>query len=265
MKCENMVFMCALCSIYVSNIVLCGKDFYEILGVKKTATDKQIKRAFRKLAVKYHPDKNKEKDAEEKFREIAKAYEVLSDSDKRKRYDQFGDAGDGNGGGPGDGGFGSHFDFNFNDFFKNFDHAFDGHKHRHHDHDGFTFTFGQDGGSFNFGDLFDDDDNDDDDGDFFGFGDDMFGGLHHMYDEESNGRHQAHFHAHNRAHDHVHNMHQKHRQMHAHHQMHGQHQAPRHNQHKSQTTHHTRSSGGRTCRTVTQRVGNMVTTHTECS
>jgi hypothetical protein len=57
-------------------------------------------------------------------------------------------------------------------------------------------------GSFNFGDLFDDDDNDDDDGDFFGFGDDMFGGLHHMYDEESNGRHQAHFHAHNRAHDH---------------------------------------------------------------
>jgi DnaJ-class molecular chaperone len=77
------------------------------------------------------------------------AYEVLSDSDKRKRYDQFGDAGDGNGGGPGDGGFGSHFDFNFNDFFKNFDHAFDGHKHRHHDHDGFTFTFGQDGGSFN--------------------------------------------------------------------------------------------------------------------
>lgn len=254
-----MIFMTALCSIYVTNLVLCGKDYYDILGVKKTATDKQIKRAFRKLAVKYHPDKNKEKDAEEKFREIAKAYEVLSDTEKRKRYDQFGDTGDA---GPhGGNGHGSHFDFNFNDFFKGFDHAFNDHKQGHHNHDGFRFTFGNDGGGFNFGDLFEDDDNGDDD-DFFsfhGFGNDMFGGhgFHSMYDEESNGRHQAHFHSHNKMHDHVHHMHQK--QAHAHH-MHNP-----HNQHNTHTMHTMRSSGGRTCRTVTQRVGNMVTTHTECS
>lgn len=72
MKCDNLLLVSALCSVYVTNLVLCSKDFYEILGVKKSATDKQIKRAFRKLAIKYHPDKNKAKNAEEKFREIAK-------------------------------------------------------------------------------------------------------------------------------------------------------------------------------------------------
>lgn len=67
------------------------KDLYEILGVPKTATDKEIKAAYRKLALKYHPDKNKsDKDAEKKFGEINVAYEILSDSKKRKQYDQFG-------------------------------------------------------------------------------------------------------------------------------------------------------------------------------
>jgi len=67
------------------------KDLYEILGVPKSATDKEIKAAYRKLALKYHPDKNKgDKDAEKKFGEINVAYEVLSDQKKRKQYDQFG-------------------------------------------------------------------------------------------------------------------------------------------------------------------------------
>ena len=67
------------------------KDYYEILGVSRDATQKEIKKAFRKLAIKYHPDKNKEKDAEEKFRDIAKAYDTLSNAEKRKKYDQFGE------------------------------------------------------------------------------------------------------------------------------------------------------------------------------
>lgn len=68
------------------------KDYYKILGVEKTATAEQIKKAYRKLAVKYHPDKNpNDKAAEDKFKEINEAYEVLSDEEKRKKYDQFGE------------------------------------------------------------------------------------------------------------------------------------------------------------------------------
>ena len=68
------------------------KDYYEILGVSKTAMEEEIKRAFRKLAKQYHPDVNKEPGAEEKFKEIGEAYAVLSDPDKRRQYDQFGHA-----------------------------------------------------------------------------------------------------------------------------------------------------------------------------
>ncbi|WP_212001977.1 DnaJ C-terminal domain-containing protein [Chitinophaga sp. HK235] len=68
------------------------KDYYKILGVEKAATAEQIKKAYRKLAVKYHPDKNPgDKAAEEKFKELNEAYEVLSDAGKRKKYDQFGE------------------------------------------------------------------------------------------------------------------------------------------------------------------------------
>lgn len=88
-----------------------GKDFYNILGVSKTSTDDEIKKAYRKLALKFHPDKNKSPQAEERFKEVAEAYEVLSDKKKRDIYDQTGEEGlrggmgaggmGGGGGGPG--------------------------------------------------------------------------------------------------------------------------------------------------------------------
>ncbi len=83
------------------------RDYYEVLGVARGAAADEIKKAYRKLAVQFHPDKNPgNKEAEEKFKEISEAYEVLSDADKRQRYDQFGHAGVGAGGGGGPAGFG---------------------------------------------------------------------------------------------------------------------------------------------------------------
>ncbi|MEA2003883.1 MAG: DnaJ domain-containing protein, partial [archaeon] len=69
------------------------KDYYEIIGVPKDADETEIKKAYRKLAMKYHPDRNPSPEAEEKFKEISEAYGVLSDSEKRKQYDRFGHAG----------------------------------------------------------------------------------------------------------------------------------------------------------------------------
>jgi len=70
-----------------------GKDYYKILGVEKTATDDELKKAYRKMALKYHPDKNKSPDAESKFKEAAEAFEVLSDSNKRTIFDRYGEEG----------------------------------------------------------------------------------------------------------------------------------------------------------------------------
>jgi len=74
------------------------RDYYEVLGVSKNASEDDLKKAFRKLARQYHPDVNKDPGAEDKFKELGEAYEVLSDPQKRQRYDQFGHAAAGAGG-----------------------------------------------------------------------------------------------------------------------------------------------------------------------
>jgi len=89
------------------------RDYYEVLGINKSATSDEIKKAYRNMAIKYHPDKNPgDKDAEEKFKEAAEAYEVLSDANKRARYDQVGHAGFSNGGGG--------YNMNMEDIFSQF-------------------------------------------------------------------------------------------------------------------------------------------------
>lgn len=91
------------------------RDYYEILGLQRGASESEIKKAYRKLALKYHPDKNQhDKEAEEKFKEAAEAYEILSDDNKRSRYDQFGHAG--MKGGQGFGGGGMDMDDIFSQF-----------------------------------------------------------------------------------------------------------------------------------------------------
>jgi len=194
-------------------IALDKKDYYALLGVSRNASDREIKKAFRQLAVKYHPDKNKEKGAEEKFKEFAQAYEVLSDPEKRKKYDQFGSSAFEAGGG---GGGGQAFHFNFDDIFRNFEDDFGqnsfhfgGHPYQQQGHSFFNFE------------------------DFFHEEPDPF--MHNQYGYETHafGDGSSFFGSHFANAQHGSRVHQ--------------------------------SSGGRSCRTVTQRVGNMVTTYTQCS
>ncbi|QBG48801.1 molecular chaperone DnaJ [Verrucomicrobia bacterium S94] len=107
------------------------RDYYEVLGVSKNATADEIKKAYRKVAMKYHPDRNPgDKEAEEKFKEASEAYEVLTDADKKARYDQFGHQAFA----PGGGGFGNGFGGGFHDASDIFEQVF--------------------GGGFNINDLF---------------------------------------------------------------------------------------------------------------
>ncbi|MGM9987907.1 MAG: molecular chaperone DnaJ [Bacillaceae bacterium] len=97
------------------------RDYYEVLGLTKGASSDEIRKAYRKLAKKYHPDVSKEENAEEKFKEVAEAYEVLSDPQKKAQYDQFGHAGAQGGFGGFGGGAGTGFDgFGFEDIFSSF-------------------------------------------------------------------------------------------------------------------------------------------------
>jgi molecular chaperone DnaJ len=96
------------------------RDYYEVLGIARGASEEEVRGAFRKLAFKYHPDRNSNADAEEKFKEINEAYEVLSDQQRRREYDQFGHQGPGvfgSGAGPSFGNFGG---FGFDEIFETF-------------------------------------------------------------------------------------------------------------------------------------------------
>jgi len=129
-----------------------GKDFYKILGLTKSATDDDIKKAYRKFALKYHPDKNKEAGAEEKFKEVAEAYEILSDPKKKEVYDKYGEEGlkaGGGGGGGSAGGPGQQFFYSNVDPHQTFRMFFNG-------SDPFAMFFGGDdeesgGGAGGFG------------------------------------------------------------------------------------------------------------------
>ena len=116
-------FIIGILFFYLTSFSIAKKDFYQILGVEKSASNKEIKSVFRQLTLKYHPDKNpNDTEAHDKFLEIGEAYEVLSDPEKRRNYDQFGDPN----GQPQPQGGGAHFDFG--DMFGQF---FGGHGHGH--------------------------------------------------------------------------------------------------------------------------------------
>ncbi|KAM9753021.1 dnaJ homolog subfamily B member 9a [Menidia menidia] len=122
MAAAQSVLTFAVCILVITELILAKKYYYEILGVPKGATERQIKKAFHKLAMKFHPDKNKSPDAEARFREIAEAYEVLSDETRRREYDQFGGTTHFTGETQDRHKSGSHqtFSFNFDDMFKDF-------------------------------------------------------------------------------------------------------------------------------------------------
>lgn len=104
------------------------RDYYEVLGVSKNATDEELKKAYRKMAIKYHPDKNPgDKEAEEKFKEAAEAYDVLSNPEKRAKYDQFGHNMGPQGFPGGGGGFYSSGGMSMEDIFAQFGDLFGGH------------------------------------------------------------------------------------------------------------------------------------------
>jgi molecular chaperone DnaJ len=121
------------------------RDYYEVLGVGKSASAEEVKAAYKRMAKQFHPDVSSDPKAKEKFQEILEAYNVLSDEQKRANYDQFGHAAEGFSGYQGFGGFGQGMDFDFSDLFQNFSgfegfgefsDLFGGGRARRHDHAG---------------------------------------------------------------------------------------------------------------------------------
>lgn len=113
------------------------RDYYEVLGLKKGASSDEIKKAFRKMAMKYHPDRNPDnKEAEEKFKEVNEAYAILSDPDKKSKYDKFGHAGVDPNAGFGGAGFGGFGGFDFGDIFSDMFGGFSGFGGRGGEHTG---------------------------------------------------------------------------------------------------------------------------------
>lgn len=235
MATAQSVLLLAVHILLISEFILAERDYYDILGVPKDATERQIKKAFHKLALKYHPDRNKSPDAEAKFREIAEAYETLSDDKRRREYDQFGHGpspGEGHrGGGGGQGGnynFKQHFqsfNFNFDDIFKESDHF--GHQQRH---------------------------------------------QHHFHSHSQNQAHQKrHFDSHFQAHQEAMNRHRRQFQQGSFggglfdDMFEDLEKMFSFNTHNTRTGSRFQGSGKQHCRTVTQRRGNMVTTFTDCS
>lgn len=229
------MLLLAVYILLVSEFILAKRDYYDILGVPKDATERQIKKAFHKLALKYHPDRNKGPDAEAKFREIAEAYETLSDDKRRREYDQFGHHAS-----PGQdhrgGASGGNNDYNFKQHFQSF--------------------------NFNFDDMFKDSDP---------FGHQQF--HQHHFHSNSQSQHRRHFNNHFQAHQEAMNRHQE--AMNRHKKAFGGglfddmfedlEKMFNFNSHSSRTDSRFQGSGKQHCRTVTQRRGNMVTTFTDCS
>lgn len=247
-------------------IINAASDYYKTLGVQRGATDREVKKAFRKLALKYHPDRNKgDPKAEKKFVEIAKAYEILGDKQKRQQYDQFGDAAfDGPSAGSSQGPFGGG-SFNFDDLFRGHEGFFSGgaggNRRSSDNMGGDRFNFDDMFGSqFFSSSFFDDDDDDDSDPGRYGFG------------NSNNNRGNRHTGRHHQQHMHHHfdwdddddlfgsrggfagdvNARQHHRSFH---------QTNVHNSHFSGG----RQQSGQRCKTITTRTGNSVMTQTICS
>ncbi|XP_041833209.1 dnaJ homolog subfamily B member 9-like [Melanotaenia boesemani] len=235
MATAQSVLLLAVHVLLISEFILAKRDYYEILGVPRDATERQIKKAFHKLALKYHPDRNKSPDAEAKFREIAEAYETLSDDKRRKDYDLFGhgaSSGEGHGG-RGGGGSG---DYNFKQHFQSF--------------------------NFNFDDIFTDSNS---------FGQQQRH-QHHFHSNSHNQAHQKrHFDSHFQAHQDAMNRQRRGFQQGGFggglfdDMFEDLEKMFSFNTHTSRTDSRFHGSAKQHCRTVTQRRGNMVTTFTECS